>query len=97
MFLYVLKGLYISHIEDNIEIFSSIFHKGYWKNSLSFTKNVKDLCTVSILFAMMMVCKLIPIPSGFGSLGIGFTYLFFSVITLIPQSFAVVTILEISE
>ena len=83
MFLYVLKGLYISHIEDNIEIFSSIFHKGYWKNSLSFTKNVKDLCTVSILFAMMMVCKLIPIPSGFGSLGIGFTYLFFSVITLI--------------
>ena len=83
IFLYILKGLYISSIEDNIDIFSSIFHKGYWKNSLSFTKKVKDLCTVSILFSMMLICKLIPIPSGFGSLGIGFTYLFFSVIGLI--------------
>lgn len=83
LFLYFLKGLYFSNIEDNIEIFSSIFHRGYWKNSLSFTKKVKDLCTVSILFSMMLICKLIPIPSGFGSLGIGFTYLFFSVISLI--------------
>ena len=44
---------------------------------------VKNLCTISILFAMMLVCKLIPIPSGFGSLGLGLTYLLFSVICLI--------------
>lgn len=38
---------------------------------------------ISLLFSMMLLCKLIPIPSGFGSLGIGFTYLFFATISLI--------------
>ena len=32
---------------------------------------------------MMLVCKLIPIPSGFGNLGLSFTYLFFSMISMI--------------
>lgn len=81
--LYVLKGIFIANIEDNEEIYFSIFHKSYWKKATNFMKKVKDLCMISILFAMMLVCKLIPIPSGFGSLGIGFTYLFFSVISLI--------------
>ena len=83
IFLYLLKGLYISNIEDNIEIFTSIFHKAYWKNSLDFTKKVKDLCTISILFTMMLICKFIPFLSGFGALKIGLGYLFFSVICLI--------------
>ena len=83
IFLYILKGVFITTIEDNEEIYSSIFHKGYWKKSTQFMKKVKDLCMISILFSMMLVCKLIPIPSGFGSLGLGFTYLFFSVISLI--------------
>ena len=38
---------------------------------------------IAMLFALMLVCKLIPIPGGFGSLGIGFTYLFFSVTCMI--------------
>ncbi len=70
-------------IEDNHTVFKSVFHLGYWKESISFMKNVKNLCTISILFSFMLLCKLIPIPSGFGNLGIGFTYLFFATICLI--------------
>lgn len=81
--LYLVKGLFISNIEDNEDIYFSIFHKSYWKKSTQFMKKVKDLCMISILFSMMLVCKMIPIPSGFGSLGLGFTYLFFSTISLI--------------
>ena len=67
-------------IEDNTLIFTSIFHRKYWKDSLGFTKSVKKMCIVSLLFGCMLICKLIPIPSGFGSLGIGFTFLFFGTI-----------------
>ena len=70
-------------IENNATIFTSIFHKAYWKNTLTFMHDVKKLCTISVLFGLMMICKFIPIPSGFGSLGIGFTYLFFATICLI--------------
>ncbi|MDE5546576.1 MAG: ECF transporter S component, partial [Anaeroplasmataceae bacterium] len=67
-------------VEDNQVIYRSIFHKAYWKDSLRFINSVKKMCTISILFACMLLCKFIPIPSGFGSLGIGFTYLFFGII-----------------
>lgn len=70
-------------IEDNQNIFKSIFHKKYWVSSLEFTKNVRSLCTCSILFTLMMLCKFIVIPSGFGSLGLGLTYLVFATICLI--------------
>ena len=83
LIIYIVFGFVINDIEDNVEIYYSVFHKSYWKKSLGFMSRVKNLCTISILFAMMLVCKLIPIPSGFGSLGLGLTYLFFSVICLI--------------
>lgn len=67
-------------VEDNQTIFKSIFHKAYWKDSVGFISSVKKMCTISVLFACMMICKFIPIPSGFGGLGIGFTYLFFGII-----------------
>ncbi len=67
-------------LEDNENIFTSIFHKSYWKESISFTKHVKKMCSISALFGCMLICKLLPIPSGFGSLGLGFTYLFFALI-----------------
>ena len=73
----------VVNIEDNVDIYSSIFHRSYWKKSMSFINNVKNLCTISILFALMMLCKMIPIPSGFGRLGLGVTYLVFASITLI--------------
>lgn len=82
VFAYKKNKAYVD-ISDNDRIFNHPFHKKYWKSTKSFFKNVKSVCTISILFAFMMICKLIPIPSGFGSLGLGFTYLIFSVITLI--------------
>ncbi len=68
---------------DNVNLYRTPFHKKYWIDASKFVKKTKDLAIVSILFAMMFACKSIPIPSGFGSLGIGFTYLFFSIITMI--------------
>lgn len=61
----------------------SIFQKKYWKESLGFMHSVKKMCIISVLFGCMLICKLIPIPSGFGGLGLGFTYLFFSIICFI--------------
>lgn len=69
-------------IEDNKRIFRTPFHKDYWRFAASFFSKVKNISTISILFALMMICKLIPIPSGFGSLGLGFTYLVFALITM---------------
>ena len=68
---------------DNIEIFDSCLHKNYWKKVFYPIKKVRDVTTLGMLFALMIVCKLIPIPSGFGNLGLSFTYLFFATIALI--------------
>lgn len=83
MFRYSIKRKDYVEIEDNTIVFTSIFHKKYWHNSLDFTHSVKKMCMVSVLFGCMLICKLLPIPSGFGSLGISFTYLFFAVIAMI--------------
>lgn len=74
---------YFLNIADNEKIFRTPFHKAYWKGQLKVFKNVRDLVILSMLFGMMLVCKLIPIPSGFGTLGLSFTYLFFSIIAMI--------------
>lgn len=65
-------------------------HKNiYTKNNyiivseVSSLKKGKSVTTLAMLFAMMLVCKFIPIPSGFGNLGISFTYLFFALIGLL--------------
>lgn len=80
LFFYSVLSKQQPVIEDNVSVFTSIFHKKYWKESISFSKSVKKMCIVSILFGCMLICKFIPIPSGFGSLGLSFTYLFFGVI-----------------
>lgn len=84
----ILMCLFPSHtlkseIEDNQTIFHTAFHKSYWKDSLKFARNVKSLCVCSVLFTLMMLCKFIKIPSGFGSLGLGLTYLVFATICMI--------------
>ena len=61
----------------------SIFTTKYWKSSFSVFKDVKNITLIAMLFALMILCKLISLPSGFGMLGISFTYLFFSIITMI--------------
>ena len=74
---------YFLDISDNEKIFRTPFHKKYWTGQLRAFKNVKDLVILAMLFGLMLVCKLIPIPSGFGTLGISFTFLFFSIIGMV--------------
>ncbi len=61
---------------DNKTIYRTPFHLSFFKNSLKTFKDVKSLVIMSLLLAAVMVCKFIPIPSGFGELGIGFGFLF---------------------
>lgn len=83
VFIYNKKKKEDSNIVDNINVFSSIFHKEYWNKALKPLTKVKDITMIAMLFAMMLVCKLIPIPSGFGNLGLGLTYIFFSITCMI--------------
>lgn len=86
LFFILSKGRnddYLTDISDNRNIFRSPFYLAYWKEAALCFKKVKNLAGIAVLFAMMLVCKLIPIPSGFGNLGISFTYLFFSMISMI--------------
>lgn len=68
---------------DNEKIFKSPFHKKYWKGQLLQLKNIKNVTFLAILLAMMQVVRLIPIPSGFGNLGISLSAFFFAMIGLI--------------
>lgn len=68
---------------DNENTYKSIFHKNYFKSSFKAIKSTKDLTIIGLLFGMMIVCKFIPLPSGFGDLGISFTYIFFAIISMI--------------
>ena len=70
-------------IYDNEEIFRTPFHKKYWIKASRSLSKVKNIAIVAVLFALMMACKAIPLPTGFGVLGISLTYLFFSVIAMI--------------
>lgn len=68
---------------NNQTVFSTPFHKKYWQAAAGVYRRVKNLSVISVLFALMLICKLIPIPSGFGSLGLGFTYLVFAVLCML--------------
>ncbi len=77
----------IPFIYDNENTYKTIFHKNYFKSSFKAIKNTKDLTIIGLLFGMMIVCKFIPLPSGFGDLGISFTYIFFAIISMIYGPF----------
>lgn len=85
LFIYSLKNKEkeIVNIYNNETIFKTPFHKKYWIHSKAFLKNFKSLVTIAILFALMMTFKLFRLPSGFGDLGIGLTYLVFAVISML--------------
>lgn len=71
------------YLYNNETMFNNCFHSKYWKLSTKPMVKVKDITTLAMLFALMMVCKLIQIPSGFGNLGLGLTYLFFAISAMI--------------
>ena len=85
--LFIRKKLFIPNAEiyDNKTLFKHPFSKNYWIESwLSLRKlSIFDMCLISILFAIQMLMKLVYIPSGFASLGLGVTYLIFAYICLI--------------
>lgn len=88
--LSICISLYFKKIEnkdnfiyDNQNTYKSIFHKKYWIDSFNAIKKTKDLTIISLIFALILICKLIPIPSGFGDLGLSFTYLFIALIGVI--------------
>ena len=83
--LYFFKqDFYNLNIEyDNLNIYRFVFHKSYWVNQIKDMKKLKKLVSLAILFALMKVLGFITLPSGFSNLGIGLSYLVFSVIGMI--------------
>ena len=55
----------------------------YWKESLNSFKSIKNISTIALLFALMIVCKAFSIPTGFANLKISLVYLFFALISMI--------------
>lgn len=83
--LYFFKqDFYNLHIEyDNFNLYRFILHKNYWINQFKDLKKLKNLVNLAVLFALMKVLGFISLPSGFANLGIGLSYLVFSVIGMI--------------
>lgn len=83
VFLYNKQKEEIKYVYDNETMFATCFHKKYWKLSINPFVKVKDITVIAMLFALMLASKMLPLPSGFGDLGISFTYLFFAIICMI--------------
>lgn len=84
-------------IHDNEEIFKTPFHKKYWTYASKPFEKVSNIAMMAILFAMMIVCKFLHLPSGFGALGLSLTYIFFSIIALIYGPLAGIIIGALSD
>ncbi len=82
---------------DNLNIFRTPFHKKYWSGQFKCFKSLKDVVFLSLLLAMMQIVRLIPLPSGFGSLGISLSAFFFAIIGLIYGPFVGFIIGAISD
>ena len=58
----------------------SIFSKEYWISSKSFLSNNKKIATLAMIFSLLLLSKLIKLPTGFSNLGLNFGFIFFSII-----------------
>ena len=84
--IYYLIIIFIKkkNIKDNQEIIlPSIFSKEYWIKATSFISNPKKLCSLAMILALLLISKMIKIPSGFASLGLGLGFIFYSIIGII--------------
>lgn len=68
---------------DNKEVFKNPFNINYWMKSLHELKSTKSIVALAMLFALLMISKLISLPSGFGDLGINLGYLVLAIICMI--------------
>lgn len=77
------------YIYDNENIFSTPFHKNYWKKAYDSVRKLKtfDMCLIALLFSLQMVLKMFKIPSGFSNLGLGITFLVFATICMLYGPF----------
>ncbi len=64
---------------DGNIIFKSFFSKKYWSLASLELKKIKNIVMISILLALSVSSKLITLPSGFGDLGISFSYIFIAI------------------
>ncbi len=67
----ILVGYFIS-----MKVKLQIFDISYWKTSRNEFKNIRKLCTISLIFSLQVVAGMISLPSGFANLGIGLSYIF---------------------
>lgn len=74
-----IKSKNVDFYEDG-ELFRHPFNVSYWKMANKELKSVKNIVMISILLAFMLISKLISLPSGFGMLGIGLAFVFFSIV-----------------
>ena len=70
------------NIEDNKTLYKTPFHLSYWKESLNTFKDTKKMVSLAMIFSLLLVSKFFILPSGFGNLGIGFGFIFLSIIGL---------------
>ena len=84
LFVLIKKEEAIDHLEyDNKKIFKTPFHKKYILSQFGILKNVRNIAVLAMLFAMMQAVRAIPLPSGFGNLGISISMFFFAIIAMI--------------
>lgn len=77
------KILYEQILTADKEKEITIFSKNYWQNALTAFSKTKNIVTIAMLFALMMISKLFSIPTGFADLRISFTYVFFALICML--------------
>ncbi|MDD6302399.1 MAG: ECF transporter S component [Bacillales bacterium] len=77
------KSNEFKRIEDNETIFHTPFHKKYWSYAIHSLKDVKSIVTLAMLFSLVLISKLFKLPSGFGDLGLGFSFIFLATIAWI--------------
>ena len=68
---------------DNKTIFRNCFYKNYWKEATKPLIKTKDITTIAMMFALLVVAGIITLPSGFGNLGLSLAYLFFAMIAMV--------------
>ena len=84
--IYYKKHSFIELIKyDNENIFSTPFHRNYWRSAVNEVRKIEvfDMCLIALLFALQMVVKIFKIPSGFSNLGLGITFLIFATTCMI--------------
>lgn len=83
LFIFSKKHDFEINHEYGEDLYKHPFHLSSFKESAKSLKDVRSLVTIAILLSFVMVCKFIPIPSGFGALGITFGFLFLAIACMI--------------